>query len=130
LKNKSIWIKILVCFFPFFAVSFVYIFRDALIYFGTLFPACPSYTWFDIYCPGCGNTRSIQHFLKGDILGSIRFNPIPILGMLIGALAYIELITFVFGKHIKLIPRSRKFWVIVIIAFSIYFIIRNFVRLF
>jgi len=120
----------MVCLFPFIAVGLVYIFRAALYRLGTTFPACPSYTFFDIYCPGCGNTRSVQHFLKGDILGSLKYNIVPIFGMLIGSLAYIELISFVFGKHIKIIPRSRKFWIIIIIGFSLYFIIRNFVRVF
>ncbi|MHB8063995.1 MAG: DUF2752 domain-containing protein [Ruminiclostridium sp.] len=130
MKNRSLWIKILVCVFPFIAVGFIYIFRAALYHLGTFFPACPSYTFFNIYCPGCGNTRSVQHLLEGDIAGSLRYNIVPIFGMIIGAIAYFELITFIFGKHIKIIPRSRKFWTIIIIAFSLYFIIRNFVRLF
>ena len=127
MKNKSLWIKILVCVFPFVAVDLIYIFRAALYFLGTTFPACPSYTFFNIYCPGCGNTRSVQHLLRGDIVGSIRYNIVPIFGISIAALAYIELISFIFGKHIKIIPRGRKFWIIAIVAFSLYFIIRNFV---
>ncbi|HEY5587300.1 MAG TPA: DUF2752 domain-containing protein [Ruminiclostridium sp.] len=130
MKNKSLWIKVLVCVFPFVAIGLLCFFRDALYYLGNTFPACPSYTFFDIYCPGCGNTRSVQHLLKGDILGSLRFNIVPVFGIIIGALAYIELIAFVFGKHIRIIPRDRKFWIITISAFSLYFIIRNFLRLF
>lgn len=130
MKNKILWIKILLCIFPFIALGLVYLFKDALIYVGTTFPACPSTTFFDIYCPGCGNTRSVQHLLKGDIAGSLRFNIVPIFGIVIGALAYLELISSVFGKHIKIIPRSRIFWTITIVVFSIYFITRNFVRLF
>lgn len=130
MKRKSLWIKILACIFPFVIIGTVLVFRDVLYHFGTTFPACPSYTFFDIYCPGCGNTRSVQHLLKGDVIGSLRFNIVPIFGIAIGALAYLELVTFVFGKHKKIIPRDRKFWTITIIVFSLYFIIRNFVRLF
>jgi len=130
LKNRSLWIKILVSVLPFVVISLVYIFRTALYHLGTTFPACPSYTYFDIYCPGCGNTRSVQHLLKGDIIDSLRYNIVPIFGILIASLAYIELVTFVFGKYIKLVPRGRMFWTILIITFSIYFIIRNFIRIF
>lgn len=125
---KKPWIKVLVCIFPFITVGFIYIFRNSISYLGTFFPACPSYTWFNIYCPGCGNTRSVQHLLKGDIAGSIKFNPVPLFGIIILILSYIELITVVFGRHIKIIPRSRGFWTCTAIIFSIYFIIRNFVR--
>ncbi len=130
MKNRSCWIKIIVCVFPFVAMSFIYIFKDVLYELGTLFPVCPSYTFFDIYCPGCGNTRSVQHLLKGDVIGSLKFNPAPLFGIIIGVLAYLELISYVFGKKIKFVPRGRKFWTITIIVFSVYFVLRNFVRLF
>lgn len=130
MKNRSIWIKFIVCFFPIIAYILIYIFRDNLIRLGGILPACPSYTFFDIYCPGCGNTRSIQHLLAGDIVGSLRFNPSPIFAIIIATIGYIELIAFIFGKNIKLVPRSRKFWMITILVFSLYFIIRNYVQLF
>ena len=128
LKNKILWIKILLCIFPFIALGLVYLYKDALIYVGTTFPGCPSTIFFDIYCPGCGNTRSVQHLLNGDVLSSLRFNLVPIIGIVIGALAYFELVAFVFGKQMKIIPRGRMFWTITIIAFSLYFIVRNFLR--
>lgn len=130
MEKRSIWIKVLVCVFPFIAVSLIYLFRNNIIKLGTLFPSCPSYTLLDIYCPGCGNTRSVQHLLKGDILGSLKFNIVPIFGIVLGTLAYLELITFLFGKRKKLVPRNRKFWSIIIIVFSIYFVLRNFILLF
>lgn len=131
MKNKSLSIKIILCLFPFIAVALIYQFRDAFIKLGTLFPACPSYTFFDIYCPGCGNTRSVQHLLKGDILGSLKFNIVPILGILIATLAYLEVVISIFGKQdVKIIPRSRKFWIIISIIFSLYFIVRNLIHLF
>lgn len=129
MKNRSRWIKIMVCIFPFIAVSIIYIFKDVLYYLGDLLPACPSYTFLDIYCPGCGNTRSVQHLLKGDVIGSLKFNPVPLFGIVIGVLAYLELFSYVFGKQIKFVPRSRKFWTSTIIVFSIYFILRNFLRI-
>lgn len=126
--KKPLLVKILVCIFPFAALSLVYFLRYKLIYLGTTFPQCPSVTFFDIYCLGCGNTRSVQHLLIGDIAGSLRFNPVPLLGIIIAFLAYIELITYIFGKHKKILPRNRIVWVLFIIIMSIYFIVRNFIR--
>jgi hypothetical protein len=130
LKNRALRIKILSCVLPFIVIGLIYIFRVALYDLGTIFPSCPSYTLFDIYCPGCGNTRSVQHLLKGDVVGSLTYNIVPIFGILVSVFTYLELITFVFGKHIKIIPRNRRFWAITLVGFSLYFIIRNFVRLF
>lgn len=119
--------KFVVLVFPLLALSLIYIFRDNLIILGSNLPACPSRTYLDIYCPGCGNTRSVQHLLKGDILGALRFNPVPIIGIVIGIFAYIELITYIFGKHKKLLPRNRKVWIVFTFIMILYFIARNFI---
>jgi len=129
LKNKRFGVKILVCIFPPILISLVYIFRSSISRLGTLFPACPSYTFFKIYCPGCGNTRSVQHLLEGDIIGSLKFNLSPAFAIVIGLLAYLELVSIAFGKHIRIVPRSRIFWAITIVAFSVYFLVRNFVNI-
>lgn len=128
MTNNLKWKKAAVCIFPFALIIVAYFLRNQLIYLGTLFPSCPSYTYLNIYCPGCGNTRSVQHLLKGDIPGSIRFNPIPLLGIILSILAYIELITYVFGRHRKIFPRNRTFWWTVVVISSVYFMVRNFIR--
>lgn len=128
MKIKPLWIKILICLLPFIVLIIVYLSRNALIYLGTLFPACPSYTYLDVYCPGCGNTRSVQHLLKGDITGSFRYNPFPVFGIIAAVLGYVEFLSYTFGKHIKLLPRSQKFWRMVILIFCVYYLVRNFIR--
>ncbi len=127
---KSTWLKFIVVVFPFISVAFVYVYRNELYYLGTLFPACPSYTYLHIYCPGCGNTRSVQHLLSGDIIGSIKYNPVPLLGIIIAMLAYVELLTGIFGRRQIIIPRNKSFWVTVLIIFTAYYIIRNFIIVF
>lgn len=126
-KRYSI-VKIIICVFPFIAFSMVYAFKSVLINLSTHLPACPIFTYFDVYCPGCGNTRSVQCLLNCDIIGSLRFNITPIFGLIIGILAYIELVLYIFGKNIRILPRSRKFWTFIIIAFVLYFIIRNLIK--
>ncbi len=125
MKKKIPLKKIIVCFFPLFTVGIVFIFKNLLYKLSTHLPACPIYKYFHVYCPGCGNTRSVQHLLTGDILGSLKFNITPVFCLIIGALAYIELVFHVFGINIKIIPKGKVFWVSIIILFLLYFIIRN-----
>ena len=129
-KLNSTFFKIMVILLPVIVVFLIYFFRDALIFLGTKFPACPSYTYLHVYCPGCGNTRSVQHLLSGDITGSIRYNPVPIFGIILILLAYIELLCATFKKHVKLVPRSKRFWAAITAFFIIYFVIRNFIKIF
>lgn len=129
-KTNSTLFKIMVVVLPVAAVSLLYFFRNSLIFLGTKFPACPSYTYLHIYCPGCGNTRSVQHLLAGDIAGSIKYNPVPILGIVLLLLAYIELLAGTFNKPLKLVPRSKRFWAVITVCFIIYFVIRNFIKVF
>ena len=129
-KTNSTLFKIMVVVLPVVAVSLLYFFRNSLIFLGTKFPACPSYTYLHIYCPGCGNTRSVQHLLAGDIAGSVKYNPVPILGIILLLLAYIELLAGTFNKPLKLVPRSKRFWAVITVCFIIYFVIRNFIKVF
>lgn len=125
MKKKSPLIKIIVCVFPFIALSMVYVFRKIIYILSTHFPACPIYSHFHVYCPGCGNTRSVQQLLLGDIIGSLKFNITPLFLLIIGGLAYIELVFYVFGKNIRIIPRGKEFWASIIILFLLYFTLRN-----
>lgn len=125
MKKKIPLIKIVVCIFPLFTVGIVFIYKNLLYKLSTYLPVCPIYKYFHVYCPGCGNTRSVQHILSGDILGSLKFNITPVFFLIIGALAYIELVLYIFGKKIKIIPRGKSFWLLIIIFFLIYYIIRN-----
>ncbi len=128
MSKRYKWERVAVCIFPLALIIIAYFLRNQIIHLGTFFPPCPSYTYLNIYCPGCGNTRSVQHLLIGDITGSIRFNPIPLLGIILGILAYFELITCVFGSHKKIFPRNRTFWWTLVIISSLYFVVRNFIR--
>lgn len=126
-KLNSTFFKIMVILIPAAVIFLIYHFRDSLIFLGTKFPACPSYTYLQVYCPGCGNTRSVQHLLSGDIAGSIIYNPVPVFGIVVLLLAYIELLSGTFKKHVKLVPRSKRFWTVITACFIIYFVIRNFI---
>lgn len=128
MKRRPLWQKIAIIVFPFAAIYLIYILRNWLIKLGTLFPGCPSYTYLHVYCPGCGNTRSVQHLLTGDLIDSVRYNPVPLIGLVLAALFYIEVITYVFGKHRKIVTRNQSFWWTFAILISLYFIVRNFIK--
>ncbi len=91
-----------------------------------IFPDCVIYSIFHLYCPSCGNTRSVTALLHGDILTSLRFNIVPILLLILSLLAYVELATYSFGKQVKLLPRSLAFYLILIFLLLLYFVLRNF----
>lgn len=125
LNKRPVWFIFLVIILPFISVALVISFRKELYYLGTLLPGCPSYTFLHIYCPGCGNTRSVQHLLSGDIIGSLKYNAIPLFGIILAVLAYVELLFGLLGRKLKIIPRRKSFWISVLIIFTTYFIVRN-----
>ncbi|MBQ8827167.1 MAG: DUF2752 domain-containing protein [Oscillospiraceae bacterium] len=88
---------------------------------------CHFYEKTGIMCPGCGGTRSFIALAGGDILTSFRCNPSVIIGLTLLFMLYIELSAESFGKHIKLIPRSKVLWILAGIIFAAWCIARNFV---
>lgn len=90
-------------------------------------PNCPALSWFDIYCPACGNTRSTIALFRGDIFTSLRYNIVPLLLVVLLLASYIELATYSFGRHIRLLPKKLSFYIVLIILLMAYFIIRNFI---
>ena len=86
--------------------------------------------FFDVtgfYCPGCGGTRSLTALLHGHFLLALHENPgFPLL-VLLGILLYVEKAAAVLGRQIRLIPRSRAFWITICSIHLIWAILRNFV---
>ena len=80
-----------------------------------------------LWCPGCGNTRSVLALLHGHLWLAIRNNPtMPFLGLLL-VLLYAENAAALGGREIRLLPRKQLFWWIVIAAFVVFYVVRNFV---
>lgn len=59
-------------------------------YFKIISFPCVWRTVFNIYCPGCGGTRSLHFLLRGKLLQSIYYHPLVPYGILISCLFMIS----------------------------------------
>lgn len=119
--------KVLVILVPIVLVTVLILFKESIIAWAQNFPKCPFRELTGLYCPGCGNTRSIIHLLEGHILTSLRYNVVPIILFLIFTLLYIEWVSIAFKQHKALLPRSTAFWVIFVSILMAYLLLRNFI---
>lgn len=108
-------------------VLILFIIRNDILAWILLLPPCPFRSIFHIYCPACGNTRCVKALLHGDILSALRYNITPVIFGIFFLLAYIELVSFSFGRHLRILPRKLSFYLILIILLVLYLIIRNFI---
>ena len=91
-------------------------------------PGCIFYQQLGLLCPSCGNTRSVLFLLHGDVFSSLRYNALPAFGLLLALGFYVEVLAGFLGKGVVLIPRGLVFWVLVLIGFLAYFVLRNLVN--
>lgn len=78
-----------------------------------------------IYCPACGGTRAIKALLELDILSSIRYNPIVVVGAAFFAVYEIVMVKgLISGKERKCFIKP---WVVYVVmgVWMTYAIVRN-----
>lgn len=124
--KKNLFIRSILLIAPVLAVAAAFILKEPIIQWAQRFPQCPFYRLFHLYCPACGNTRSILALLRLDVAESLRYNAMPLLLLVLGGLFYVELICRAFGKRVRLVPRHNAFLFGCIGALLIYFVVRNF----
>jgi|GEM_PF-68595 len=125
-KKQGLGLKLIIILFPILALL-SFLLRDWLIQLAFQLPDCIFQSRYDIYCPSCGNTRSVSALLHGKLLTSLRYNIIPVLLLIFSLGAYIELIAYSFGKRIRILPRKPIFYQISGILLAVYLIVRNFI---
>lgn len=108
-------------------IVLVFAFHDTIGEWAQKFPQCIIYSRYNLYCPSCGNTRSVISLLRGDILAALRFNITPSLMILIVTAFYCEVLMWLFGKRIVIVPRKVSFLVCLLIGLFIYYVARNYV---
>ncbi len=127
MSKKSLFIyRIIAIIIPIMVLIF-FLIKDILINLVTQVPVCPFYSYLHLYCPACGNTRSVSSLLHGDILSAAHYNITPLLFGFFFLLGYIELVAICFRKPILLVPRRTAIYIVLIILLCIYLIARNFI---
>ncbi len=127
MKKSIINRRIFVCILPFAVILAAFLTAEFVLKYVRL-PGCFLYDVTGIYCPGCGNTRSVAALLKGDVLLSLRENAAVILLVIIALLYYVELLAKTFGKYNFKTPlHNRYFWLALLVLLAIYYIARNFI---
>lgn len=124
---KSLFIKYFPFVFILFAILSVLL-RNFLVRCLWLFkylPPCVFNRATGLLCPGCGNTRSVIRLLSGDILGSLKANITPVFLISFALLYCVERLLNFIGLKVILLPRSKYTYIIPILLFCVYFIIRN-----
>ena len=126
MKKYSVPERILVVLLPIISAILLY-FVAVFVAKNITLPQCLTYKYFEIYCPGCGMTRSVIALLHGDILLSLRDNALIIFGILLLFALYLELVFKVFGKRLRFPIHINKFIIGTLIMMGVYSVLRNFV---
>lgn len=108
-------------------IFFLFILKDYILELFNYLPACLFYNRYHLYCPGCGNTRSVTALLGGDVGSALRYNITPVIVFILCVCAYLELAFYSFSRPIRILPRNDRFYLIGSIILIIYLVIRNFI---
>lgn len=109
------------------AVILLFVFRDFIMSLAPLLGGCTFHKMTGLWCPGCGNTRSVNAMLHGHFLLALRNNiSLPFIASVLFCF-YIELVFSIFGRNIKILTRKAWVWWTILALFGVYFIVRNFI---
>lgn len=109
---------------PFASVGMAYLFSLYVFRYITL-PSCYLYELTGIYCPGCGCTRAVYALIHGDVILSLKQNPLVIVSLAALFVLYIELVFRAFGKKLRTFVHSKYFLWGTFIVIMIYTVLRN-----
>lgn len=109
---------------PFASVGMAYLFSLYVFRYITL-PSCYLYELTGIYCPGCGCTRAVYALIHGNVILSLKQNPLVIVSLAALFVLYIELVFRAFGKKLRTFVQSKYFLWGAFIAIMIYTVLRN-----
>ena len=84
-------------------------------------------TYFHIYCPGCGGSRAAIALLEGDLIQSIKYNPLTLLFIVDVFLMTLLDVAKLISKGNIVFPKIRKYCNVTVLVFTaLYFVLRNY----
>lgn len=105
------------------AVTVLYFFDPAETPF---FPKCPTYTLLGLQCPGCGSTRALHQFLKGNWSAAFRLNPVvPLLAPVLIYSIAVEALRQAIGNRSWLRPVPDRVLLLIAILLIGFGVVRN-----
>ncbi len=85
-------------------------------------PSCPILHWTGFYCAGCGTSRMLEAFLRGDLKGAFRQNQFLFVGLpLAGCYLLAEAVLYVRGKPPLWKKKGMAAVLLVVLAASVLF---------
>ena len=126
MKPYRLWIRILICAAPLVFLLGVILFKDYMLSAANQI-SCPYYKYLGIYCPACGNTRSVEELLRGNILLSLRNNITPFVLLVVAIILYARLVLRAFGQKIAALKQSNVVLFAIIGIMLLYYVLRNFI---
>ena len=91
-----------------------------------IFPKCPFYSIFGLYCPGCGSQRAVYQMLHGHLIEGLKHNfLIGLLALVLGYEIFILLMNKVFNKKIYNLLHNSKVTLGILILVILFWILRN-----
>lgn len=98
--------------------------------FPILTPGCVFSRATHLYCPGCGGTRAVRALLRGDLLTSLRSNPIVLWMLVVGVWLQVRGWGAVIRRAPERMRVSAWMWVgLVVLAIGL-FVVRNLLLVF
>lgn len=88
-------------------------------------PPCPARVFLRLYCPGCGATHCLYDLADGQILTALRDNALFVALAVWAVLFWAQNVFAAFGKRVKLIPESRRFYLAASGIAAAYCVLRN-----
>lgn len=98
--------------------------------FAFLSSECPFKRVFRLYCPGCGGTRAVSALLRGDVLTSVRSNPVVVWGLLLCIWQYARMVRSYIRRDRACFSIPSWSWISLIVIILGVFVVRNLLLVF
>ncbi len=111
-------------------VGLCYLYFALVPRFSFLSVGCPVKRVLHLYCPGCGGTRAVGALLRGDLLTSVRSNPLVMWGLVLCVWQYIRMVRSYLRRDVECFHIPTWSWISLIVLIIGFFVVRNLLLVF